>query len=476
MLLSLQLAVFTTTPAFRCKILPVTRKGADGSACRRDIHGARNIINSSMLYQHATEFCRVPELLCPIERGFLFDYLGLRVPAWLDCCPPLQGLSDKANFFVSPDCWFNGDRSKPRPRLEHPYYTAVPDRWSQCNQYVERIMSGWEWAQPQLPVVDEEYGEQVTLLRSLIAAADAQPQQQDYYIVEAGARWGTWGWRAMAMGRLIAPKMRIHPLFYEPSTMSCMAIEEVAAANDVGMNGYQRVCGELSTASLLAETRSWPWIDYLDMDIQGSEISLCTDRELIQLIVDKVMVLKIGVHVNMSCAANIDSITRAFSVVQQERDRHHFFHADNIFRERRDWAAIRGTSRYHESPQGPVSNWDGEIVLQRHCTRAPRLATRGLLTPPQCYAGELQHLSVDLLVPDAASASSSQQDLKRGPKLGKGLCTASCTCTGEQSHGQPGRVPCGAMCCKYWHRYWNEHPERCANMKRARPLRSFYCG
>ena len=56
----------------------------------------------------------------------------------------------------------------------------------------------------------------------------------------------------------------------------------------------------------------------------------------------------------------------------------------------------------------------------------------------------------------------------------KGLCTSTCTCTGELAHGTQGRPACGVNCCQYWHRFWRRHPENCT-MPRLRPLKRHYC-
>ena len=66
----------------------------------------------------------------------------------------------------------------------------------------------------------------------------------------------------------------------------------------------------------------------------------------------------------------------------------------------------------------------------------------------------------------------------------KGICTASCTCAGEKSHGRKVRMPdgdekvplaCGLLCCRYWHEYWKAHPEECSSHS-VRPLKRHYCG
>lgn len=58
----------------------------------------------------------------------------------------------------------------------------------------------------------------------------------------------------------------------------------------------------------------------------------------------------------------------------------------------------------------------------------------------------------------------------------KGVCTASCTCAGERTHGAPGKTACGLNCCLYWKRFWKLHPENCSTTRSNRPLKRVYCG
>lgn len=63
----------------------------------------------------------------------------------------------------------------------------------------------------------------------------------------------------------------------------------------------------------------------------------------------------------------------------------------------------------------------------------------------------------------------------------KGVCTATCTCAGEQTHGKaalgvpPAPLPCGLLCCSYWHGFWKTHPQNCTSGA-MRPLKRHYCG
>ncbi len=58
---------------------------------------------------------------------------------------------------------------------------------------------------------------------------------------------------------------------------------------------------------------------------------------------------------------------------------------------------------------------------------------------------------------------------------GKGTCTSSCTCPGEGDHGQPGRAPCGTLCCRYWQKFWERNAARNCSSPHRRPLKQVYC-
>ena len=57
----------------------------------------------------------------------------------------------------------------------------------------------------------------------------------------------------------------------------------------------------------------------------------------------------------------------------------------------------------------------------------------------------------------------------------KGRCTATCTCPGEASHDAPEALPCGGMCCQFWHAFWRRHARTNCSLPRRRPLKSIYC-
>ena len=309
-------------------------------------------MNSSRLYQHDSIFCHVPHLLCPVERTFLREYTGLRVPVEYDC----ENLREGLNRSAAMDWGGKG---------AHPYYSSVPDRWTHCHRHEATVRAYWHWSEPQLPVVDEEYDEHVVLLSALVRAHAAN--QTEFYIVEAGARWGTWGFRATALAKWISNGgMRVHSVFFEPDPRSCAGVRTVAESNN--FTDYTLVCDFFSTSRFLNVTSSFPRIDYFDMDIQGAERAMCSDATLISDVATRVRTLKIGVHFEKSAMSSWHECVRSklpgFIEHAFENANAHVFHIKNTFRLHKDWEQMRQKHYFVQTPQGPIANWDGNILLQ----------------------------------------------------------------------------------------------------------------
>ena len=284
----------------------------------------------------------MPHLLCPVERDFLHDYTGLRVPARFDC-----------NNFNAGQPWSGG----------HDYYNAVPDRWVQCNRHEANLKSYLQWYVPSLPVIDEEYDEHVTLAREVSAAA--QRCQSDFVLFEAGARWGTWGFRGAALASLItAGHMRARVTFWEPEPQSVEGIWEAARANN--FSDVRVFAAPFSAAEFRGAVRDVGHVDYFDVDIQGAEDVLCADRELLAVVAQKVRLLKVGTHSRalhrrvLGCLRKVPG----FAVVAHERFGAHELRVMSLFRVRRTWDYIRKKGLFNASPRGPVVNWDGTVVVR----------------------------------------------------------------------------------------------------------------
>jgi hypothetical protein len=134
-------------------------------------------------------------MACWIVRS-LVEFTGLRVPAHLDC-----------NIFNTNGSSFGN----------HYYFFEVPSRWQACRLHHAHLLSGLPFFAPMLPIVDDEYHEHVAVYHSVLRAVHvfrSQPQRA-FVFGELGARWGTWGARAVSLARLIAPSMRSHVYFVE---------------------------------------------------------------------------------------------------------------------------------------------------------------------------------------------------------------------------------------------------------------------
>ena len=129
----------------------------------------------------------------PVDARFLTEINGLKIPAEFDC-----------NIFYRPDQFFTGN---PLKRLQaklpgteermvannstfwgnHNYFTEVQSRFHACWLHLADLNSGMTVMRPMLPIVDDEYNEQIAVYQSVLRA------KNKYVIAELGARWGTWG-------------------------------------------------------------------------------------------------------------------------------------------------------------------------------------------------------------------------------------------------------------------------------------------
>ena len=404
-------------------------------AClRHDMRLAYNPINSTAFYEHDAVFCAVPHLFCPVRRGVLYDYTGTAVPFSFDCnvCGELLGIpcaTAKGGVRDRPNWGFNS----PWSGWMHDYYRSVPDRWDNCHRHVADVLSRLEFSPPRLPLIDEEYDEQADLLRGLTAAMrcaksggsndSSTPLSNGgggnstvtLTIFEAGARWGTWGFRALSLLRLMAPHLEGRAVFWEPDDRHVSGLRAVAR-----LNGYREIDGEIvvngtaapvtsrqgpqghseeetnketaaaaavavgphtagghfrvfasrfSPKSFAEAAREVPGvIHYFDLDIQGGETMLCSPSEqsLLHLIRAKVKTVKIGTHSPQIHRRLLQCLPRDLRIAAQQPYGSPAF-VDQYLREDKDWSAIRNHTRgggpVQRTAFGPVVNWDGTIVL-----------------------------------------------------------------------------------------------------------------
>eukprot|EP00965_Chrysotila_dentata_P244166 6205808-Pleurochrysis_carterae.AAC.4 len=151
-------------------------------------------------------FCHHPVMLevdtqyRVLEPDYLLEWNGLKVPAAFDC-----------DIFNNGRHWGN-----------HFYFYEVPSRWSMCWSHYAAMKSGMRLERPELPIVDDEYSEQVAVYHSVLRASATQP----FVMAELGARWGTWGSRAIAFLKQRRPELSYKLELVEAFPNNCRGVEQ----------------------------------------------------------------------------------------------------------------------------------------------------------------------------------------------------------------------------------------------------------
>ena len=143
-------------------------------------------------YVHHPALQQVQPRVYPLDKDFVVEVNGLLIPAGFDC--------DNLNDY--------------RPsQLAHYYYFEVPSRTRACHLHQAAILSGARTITPELPLIDDEYFENVAVFHAVLRAAHLQQTNtsRKFVFAEVGARWGTWGARAIAFARAVAPSGRLCP-------------------------------------------------------------------------------------------------------------------------------------------------------------------------------------------------------------------------------------------------------------------------
>lgn len=309
------------------------------STCdRRDIYTGVNMIDSSQFYEHHHVFCEFPEFHAPVSPQMIQEFNGLKVPARFDC-----------NNFNNGQPWG-----------AHPYFDAVPDRWTKCRELESMILSNREFYVPQLPIIDEEYEEHVELYKNLL---EAGKKYGSFHMVEAGARWGTWGFRATAAGRRIfGDEFQSNVLFYEPEKLFCKGIEEVAEMNK--FQNYEVSCDVFTAEHFKNYAAQKSVINHFDVDIQGFE-TIFMDQDLYSVLLNKVCYMKIGTH-SEKIHEDLKKffMEKGWIVLRDAGFGAVKFNPSKWLRQTRDWYHIRKYNLYYTTHFGPIMNWDGDLLLK----------------------------------------------------------------------------------------------------------------
>jgi hypothetical protein len=149
------------------------------------------------------------------------------------------------------------------------YFIVSPSRRYPCETHAARVAAGYTDPNPgDVPVVDDEYEEWLDVLQSVARTQDA------YVMMELGARYGTWGVRALkAWERLRGTPARFIGVEADATFFTWM--EEHVEHNNLTQYStllHQMAAKGKGTDLLsLVEKAQLDHIDYLDADIQLAE-------------------------------------------------------------------------------------------------------------------------------------------------------------------------------------------------------------
>jgi len=302
-----------------------------------------------------------------VEAGILTEWNGLRVPARFDC-----------DIFNNNTAWGS-----------NLYFTEQAARWTLCWQHFASLRSGLQTTLSPLPVVDEEYTEMVATFQSVLRAKNNQP----YVVAEYGARWGTWGARAIAFLQKRRPQLGYKLHLVESYPESCRAIGEVMALNRFN---YTMECARADGRSLNRWLSTVDHVDLLDLDIQGAEHGAI--REAIERLEEKAYRITIATHQHRSrisvrpeWAQPLHDLTKKFlldrgwllvaemphmqakhagmgnCVEEGFRGRpaadRHSWRTSGHLRTKFDWERVLREGCYVMTERGPVCQADGELVM-----------------------------------------------------------------------------------------------------------------
>ncbi len=175
------------------------------------------------------------------------------------------------------------------------YADVQPARRIPCDRHVANVATGVEEIVGELPVVDDEYEELVDVLLSVVHTL------HDYVIVELGARYGTWGVRALAAWhQLRGPDARATFVGVESDQQFYEWMHEHVTHNGVSHESIllHQFAQKGPGTHLLAivNASGVDHINYLDADIQGAELAFFEHDPTLTWMDEHVNVVHIGTH------------------------------------------------------------------------------------------------------------------------------------------------------------------------------------
>lgn len=272
----------------------------------------------------------------PARDGLLLEPNGLYVPALFDC-----------PMFNNDSIWGSTN-----------YFHSVPSRWTACWTHYAAVKAALPLHIPQLPIIDEEYFEQIAVYDSVLRA------KGKFIVIEMGARWGTWASRSVAMMRVRNP-LPYEALVYESNPVHCKGIEDVMHVNNIEM---KLRCHGVDAKSFVSWVTEQSHVDLLDSDVQGYERIFFTDPDVMTVINEKVKRIIIGTH-NQTIHENTLrifsrwKIQHAYTFSKNTACTNHMRKRTSTGDiDRSNLEIILRYGCYYNSSYGNIANWDGEII------------------------------------------------------------------------------------------------------------------
>jgi hypothetical protein len=301
-----------------------------------DIQNALNLLDPSRRYRHSPIVERIPKKLYPVRDDIIVEPTGLLVPSYFDC--------------------FDLFNPKNNQRLgTWTYFKIMPSRFHRCYYWKYLLDSQILEEYPPLPSIDEEYEE--TIAAWQVAMPEYRLAEQDEFVViEMGARWGPWGTRALSMLRLTQPHRKYAALYFEMEQLSCAALEEIHKLNK--FVNYTVVCSPADKTFTEKWAEPFKYIDLLDIDIQGAEVTLVP--QLLPWILKKVKRIVLGTHF----PNDLSIVEGWFPSNVWKRLASTPAQGTNKDMENRPIPITALQSRALKSPYGPIVSGDGEFILE----------------------------------------------------------------------------------------------------------------
>mmetsp|Transcript_19699 Transcript_19699/g.45316 ORF Transcript_19699/g.45316 Transcript_19699/m.45316 type:complete len:346 (-) Transcript_19699:580-1617(-) len=213
-----------------------------------------------------------------------------------------------------------------------------------CSMLARRVQPG-DQVQMSWPLISEEYFEYIDIMTAVLEFANAQ-RRRPFVLVELGAGYGHWSFTALAALRQKAPRAQYQMVLVDVLDTLEPVVARLATANNARGGSIHFHAGAVTDSGNLsraqqknaqrnARTYAGVWkaarsnvsvtaltldellaqyslphcIDLLDVDIQGGEFGLLSERT-VRAITPRVRRVHIGLHSTKREA--IDALVRAF--------------------------------------------------------------------------------------------------------------------------------------------------------------------